>query len=263
MTKDIKNDKDNKITIEEHINMLLNKYNLKNDYRKYIAISIFFTLTRECFSWALVLFSMVVKENPDKLNYLAGILLFILAINIPIDRYYNKEKILFIEKIKMANIINYNERLMNLSKKDLLYFDLVEYFDIIRYLDNNLEEYLINLKCKYDIPIRFFTLIVISVTKNYYILIPLFLIFYNIVKHLNIKKVKIEAPIVNKIFPYEEKVRNYLINSKNYLVNDELNINYLNNKFFEFNNLNTNLSDINNKLDTKINIFFNPLIIKF
>ena len=258
MTTDKKTDKnktDTKITIDKHIDILLEKFNLKYYYNKYIFASVLSTLSKECFSWALIVFSIFVKENPDKLNYLAGILLVILALNIPIDRFYVKERTFFIEKIKLANIMYYNDRLVNLSKKDLLYFDLVEYFDLIRYLDHNLEEYFINIKCKHDIPIRFLTLIVIAITKNYYILIPLFFIFYNIVKTLNSSKVIMEEPYINKIFPYEEKVRNYLINSKNYLINDELNINYLNKKFYEFNNLSTTIDEINNKLDMKINVF--------
>ncbi len=244
----------NKITIEEHVDILLDTFDLKYDYNKYVFSSIISTLSKEGFSWALVLFSMIVKENPDKLNYLAGILLVLLAINIPIDRFYNKEKTYFIEKIKLANILYYNDRLSNLTKKDLLYFDLVEYFDLIRYLDHNFEEYFTNLKCKYDIPIRFFTLLVIAFTRDYYILIPLFFVFFNIVKMLNEKKVVKEEPYINKIFPYEEKVRNYLINSKNYLINDEFNSKYLNKKFYEFNNLQTTINEINNKLDMRINI---------
>jgi ABC-type lipoprotein export system ATPase subunit len=248
-------DKTNRITIEKHIDLLLDKYKLRYYYNRYVFASIFSTLLKESFSWALILFSIIVKEDPTKLSYLAGILLAILAINIPVDRFYIKERTFFIEKIKLANIMYYNDRLMNLSKKDLLYFDLVEYFDLLRYLDHNFEEYFVNIKCKYDIPIRFLTLIVIAVTKNYYILIPLFLIFYTIVKTLNNKKVIVEEPYINKIFPYEEKVRNYLINSKNYLINDELNINYLNTKFYQFNNLGTTINEINNKLDMKINFF--------
>ena len=244
----------NKITIEEHVEILLKTFDLKYDYNKYIFFSIISALSKEGFSWALVLFSMIVKENPDKLNYLAGILLILVAINIPINRMYNKEKTYFVEKIKLANILYYNDRLTNLTKKDLLYFDLVEYFDLIRYLDHNFEEYLVNIKCKHDIPIRFFTLIVIAITRDYYILIPLFFVFFYIVKMLNEKKVIKEEPYVNKIFPYEEKVRNYLINSKNYLINDEFNNNYLNKKFYEFNNLGTIINEINDKLDMKINI---------
>lgn len=239
--------------IENHISLLLDKYNLRSRYNFYIFISVTTTIARESFYWALLYFSEVVKKRPELLKLLASILIILIAINVPVERMYTYVKAKFMEEIKLANTNYFNDRLVHLSKKNILSFDLVEYFNTIRYLSYNLEEYIHNLKHKYEIPIRFITLIIIAVSKSFLILIGMFFIYYIIIKKLNEEKILKEQPLLKKFFDYENDIRNYLINSKNFLINDELNKEYLSSQFKNFEAINRTTMEVNNILDMKIN----------
>lgn len=239
--------------IENHISLLLDKYNLRSKYNFYIFISVLTTIVRESFYWALLLFSEIVKEKPQLLKILAMVLIVLIGINVPIERIYTYVRSNFMEDIKLANTKYFNDRIIHLSKENLLNFDLVEYFNTIRYLSSNIEEYIHNLKHKYEIPIRFITLVIIAVSKKFLILIGMFIIYFIIVYKLNEIKTLKEEPLLKKFFEYETNIRNYLINSKTYLINDEMNEKYLSDKFKEFESINKNTMEINNILDMKIN----------
>jgi len=70
--------------------------------------------------------------------------------------------------------------------------------------------------------------------KKFGLLIGLFALFYAIVKSLNEDKLENEKSLTKKFFFYENIIRNYIINGKNFLINDEFNKEYLTNNFFSF-----------------------------
>ena len=79
----------------------------------------------------------------------------------------------------------------------------------------------------YDIPLKFISLIIIAITKKFNLLIILFIIFYIIIKILNDNKNIEENILTQKYFKYDNIIRNYIINSKNLLINNNINENYL------------------------------------
>jgi hypothetical protein len=61
--------------IDQHISMIVNKYNLKYHYNKYIITSILSTIIREGYYWLLIYYNDIIKENPDKLKQVTILLL--------------------------------------------------------------------------------------------------------------------------------------------------------------------------------------------
>ena len=53
------------MNIKDHINLLINKYNLHFLYKKYIFISMSFTIIKESFQWFLIYLSIIVKQKPE------------------------------------------------------------------------------------------------------------------------------------------------------------------------------------------------------
>lgn len=247
--------------IDEHYNLLLDRFNLKKLHVKYISASLVTTIVREGFYWSLLYFSSLVKNNQDLLKKCSIALLIIFGLNVPVERYFNSVKADIIKEIKIANSNYFNDRIVRLSKKDLITFDLVEYFNVLDHLNENLEQYINNIKNKYDIPIRIVTLVIIAISKNFIVLIGLFFVFYMIVKVLNERKLQEETELTVQYFNYEKLIRNYITNSKNFLINSEFNRDYFDNNLDMYERTNEKISELNHSLDMNVNIFIFAFII--
>jgi ABC-type lipoprotein export system ATPase subunit len=247
--------------INQHFNLLLNKYDLIFLYYKYIVSSIIATTVKEGFYWLLLFFSSQVKNNPQYIKIYSIILIAFVGLNVPVERLFNSIKNQFIAQLKIANTLYFNERIIKMSKQEQLTFDLVEYFNILDHFNDNLQELVNNIKNKYNIPVRIISLIIVAVSKKFGLLIGLFAIFYALVKSLSERKLINEDNLTKKYFTYENIIRNYIINAKNFLINDELNQKYLNNNINKFENINLDITELNNKLDMKINILLFVFII--
>jgi ABC-type lipoprotein export system ATPase subunit len=243
------------MNIDDHVNILINEYNLDIYYKKFLIFSILTSCTRESFYWLLIYFSENVKLYPDLLLTYSGILIGLLIIHIPLERYLNNTKAEFSKELKTANTKYFFNRIIDINKKDILNFDLVEFNNVIEHFNDYFDQYIDNIKIKYDIPLRFISLIVIALNKKFNLLIGLFFIYYAIIKVLNEWKNIDESQLNNKVFSYENTIRNYIISSKNLLVNNELNTNYLNKNIHGLQDINFNINELNNNLDMKVNIF--------
>ena len=242
------------MNIDKHINLLLNKYNLTDLYNKFINSCIILLLFKESFNWLLLYFKDLVENTPKLINTFIIILISILIIIIPLEKKFNDYRIELIKEIKIANIKFFTDRLTKLDKNILLNFNLVKFYNIIEHFNDNLEQYFNNIKIKYELPFKFITIIFIAINKNFNLLIGLFAIYYSLVKVLNENKMLDEIELTKEYFKYDNIIRNYIINSKNLLINNELNNNYLINNIYNLENVNKNILKLNNKLDFKINI---------
>ena len=249
------------MNIEEHFDLLLDKYDLRSQYNKYIALSMLTTTLKESFYWLLIYFTEKVKNKPEMIAKYAILLLGTFGLNIPVERQFNYAKTELMKEVKLANNKYFNDRIINMSKKELLNFDLVEYFNILDHFNENLEQFITNLKNKLDIPIRCITLVIVALNKKFSILIGLFAVFYAIVKSLNENKLVEENKLSKDYFKYEGIIRNYLTNGKNFLINDEFNKEYLSKNFGEFERVNKDILTLNHNLDMKVNLIMFGLII--
>lgn len=247
--------------IEEHFDNILCKYKLDFMYKKFVGLSVLNTTVKEGFYWSLIFFSEIVKNNPEQIIKLSAILIGLLGISIPIERYFNYTKAEFLKQIKLANTKHFNDRIINMSKKELLNFDLVEYFNILDHFNENLQDYIMNLKNKYDIPVRIITLVIVALNKQFMLLIGLFAVFFIIVKEMNESKLIQETTLTKKYFHYEKTIRNYIINGKNFLINDEFNKEYLGKNYNTYEKIAKQIQELNNDLDMKINLVMFAFII--
>ena len=249
------------MNIDNHYDLLLEKYNLKDMHKKYIFFMVLTVTLRESFYWLLINFSDRVKTDQTLVSKYAIILVGVLGINIPVDRQFTHIRTEFIEKIKLANNNYYNDRIINMSKKELLNIDLVEYYNILDQFNKNLEQYIINMKKKYDIIIKSITLTVIAINKQFTILIGLFAIYYAFVRSLNEHKNIKEIDMAKDYFKYENIIRNYIVNGKHFLINDDFNKEYLIKNLSQYEQVNNNIQKLNNDLDMNVNMLMFGLII--
>ena len=242
------------IIIDEHLKLLLNKYNLNNLYNKYLFFIIVSIINGELFYWCLLYFNNLISTNKSIINNCSLILFFILFINIFTDYYFNKIKSKFLKEIKIANTNYYITNLMKLNKNSQLNFDLTNFYSIIHHLNDNLGEYIINLRIKYDIPFRFITLCIIKYNKKYYIILILFIIYYLIINKYYKNKLIEDIKLDKDIFNYDNNIRNYIINSKSLLINNQFNLDYISNKILNLENTNEIVSNNNNNVEFRSDI---------
>jgi ABC-type lipoprotein export system ATPase subunit len=251
--------------IEEHLNIIFKKYNLYTLYYKYVIVSIVSTLVREGFHWLLLYYTALVKENEENMRKYTTILLIFYFLNIPLDRYYNSIKSELCIEINKANYRYFNERVFNLSKSEILDFNLIDYYQTLFKLMVNTEDYIVNLKNKYDIPIRCLTIIIVALSKQtniiFYTLPIIFLLIMSIYK----KKLVVEVDLLEKSIESNNIIRDYISNCKNLLINDNINEDYLEKIMNNFMGYHTDVKVLNNNVLLKINLIvyiFIILIIK-
>jgi len=242
------------MNIDEHFNLLIKKYDLSLLYKKFIISNTLSRLLREGFYWTLLYFSNLVKEKPETLLQNSTILIVLLGLYIPSERLTSYYKSKLIEELKTGNSKYFNDKIINLSKDQILKFDLVEYYAILDHLNDNFENYIENIKTKNDIPIRFISLIIIALNKKFINLIGLFIVYYFVIRSLNENKFIKETELTQEYFNYDNIIRNYLVNSKNFLINNEFNKDYLSENLEIFNKIANSIAELNNNLDMNVNI---------
>ena len=242
------------MNIEKHFEILLKKYNLNNIFNKFKLITVIATLIIRGFHWVLIIFSEIIKDKPEAIQQYAIILVIIYSLNIPIQRMLKYITGLFLKELKIANTNYFNDKLKNMNKNDLLNFNLSEYHIILNSFNDNLEQYIMNIKTKYEIPFYYITIIIIALNKKNSLIVLLFVIFYIVMKVLNEIRIEKEIPLVKESINYENKIRDYILNSKLLLINNETNNEYLNNNIDANEKVKLEISEVNNKLDYNTNI---------
>jgi ABC-type lipoprotein export system ATPase subunit len=124
-------------------------------------------------------------------------------------------------------------------------------------LNKDFISYIANIRLYYDYFILFISMSIIALINSNSILIILSIIYAILVFYLNKKKNQIIEKYINDIIHFEERIRTYIINSKNNIINKNSNINHLNNKI---NNLYNAWSDLNN---INYNLIFYANILTF
>jgi ABC-type lipoprotein export system ATPase subunit len=247
--------------IKQHFKLILDKYDLNYLYIKYIGLSILNSVVKEGFYWALLYLADSVKTQPEMLSYYAGFLICLYGLGIPVKKYFMGVKIDFMKQLRIANFKHFNEKIINIRKDTALNFDLIEYFTSLNYFNDYFEEFIISEQIKYDIPIRCITLLIIAFSKNFNILLGLFSVFYAVIAVMNEHKLIIESKLTQELYDVENQVRNYVINSKQFIVNDDFNRKYVDENIDKAESINNDIFCLNNHLDMKVNIILFSFIL--
>lgn len=241
--------------VKSYVNFLLKEYNLKPLYYKFISFAIFASLIKESFYWTLIYFSIKL-DSKEHIKKVSALLLGILFLNIPIEREANKHRIELIRRLKNANNMHYLNKLKNTAKKDLMNLDLVLFLNTIQALNTHIQEYIINRKLLGDIPITFVSVVVIIVSRSLgnnnnngkAMLVILLIIFFILIVYLNEREIKKEIVVVEETMDYDNRIRDYIVNSKTFLMNNNFNQKYATDNIEEFNRLFSKMENMENTL---------------
>ena len=85
-------------------------------------------------------------------------------------------------------------------------------------------------------------------------LIILLIIFFLLIVGLNELEIKREIVVVEETMDYDNKIRDYIVNSKTFLMNNNFNKQYTSDKIEEFNRLFSKMENMENTLLTANNI---------
>jgi len=246
--------------VKSHINFLLKEYKLEPLYYKFVTFSLMTTLIKESFYWVLIYFTIKL-ESKQHIQKAAGILLSILLLTIPLDNLACSYKIELLRKLKDANNSYFINKLNNTSKKDLLGIDLVYFFNTLQILNIHIQEYILNTKILGEIPITFISVLIIVLSKNLgkshkgkILIVILFIIFFMLLIYLNEQEIKKEIVIVEDTLKFENFSRDYLVNSKTYLINNNFNNNYMMKNVEIYNKLNSTIEKMDNMHNSHTNL---------
>lgn len=242
------------MTIKEHINMILDKYNLKHLYNKYIAAVYVSLVMKEGFYWLLIYYNEFVKTNINKLQEITIMLLIIYGFNIPIDRLCVNTKDELCSELNKANYNYFNNIISNMSKIQLLNIDLVKYNNTLLKFNENMETYIKNIKNKLDIPIRSLNIIIIAYTKKYYSMYFILPLLYIIIIYIYNNKIITEEIVKKKEIDALNSYKDYITTSKNLLMNNNINNEYLQQIIQTCDNHSNDLKYIDKNINTKITL---------
>lgn len=241
------------MNIEKHFDLILEKYQLNGMYKKYIISSILSTITRESFYWVLLYLNDIIQENPSNLLQYSIFLICLYFLQIPMKDYATNTRIEFIKEIRLANIKFFSDMIIGIKKNKILSFDLIEYHNALDHFNDYFQEYILNLQIKYDIPIRCITLLVIAKSQNFPLLVGMCAVLFSIIIVLNMNKIIKESKLTKELYDIETQMRNYMINSKQFIVNNEFNRKYFDINANNAETVNMNIFNLGNNLDTTIN----------
>lgn len=232
--------------------MIIDKYNLNYLYNKYIITTIIATVIREGFYWLLLYYNNYIKDHPEKMKEASIILLIIYGLNSPAEKLYINSRNKLCSELDRANYHYFNNKILNISKDKLLNLDLIKYNNtLFRFIDN-IEDFIINIKNEYDIPIRSLTIIYIAFIKKYNSLYFILPILYIMIIHIYSKKILNEESTKEKELNAQNVIKDYIINSKNLLMNNSINTEYLQKLMILYDNHTNNLRYIDEDAHVKI-----------
>jgi ABC-type lipoprotein export system ATPase subunit len=180
-----------------------------------------------------------------------SILLLLYGLNIPLTSYMNRIQKQLSTELLLSNNIYFNERIIKISKQELLNFDLVRFFTVLTNIQEDITNFLVTMKYKYDIPIKMISVFILSIyNKNQIIIFILPLILFTFYK-LYKKNIKLMDNELTNMFNVETDIKNYIINSKFYLVNNLLNTKYIKNEYEKYTSFKMNIHNLINNLQFK------------
>jgi ABC-type lipoprotein export system ATPase subunit len=196
----------------------------------------------------------MLQKHPEKMQLFIVILVCIYGLNIFSQKNLYKKRNILVQKLNQSNIDFFQNKLLHMQKHTLLNFDFNRYFDTLTSIRSDFETYMITQKIKYDVPMKFITLIVIGINTQNPILIVLIPIFYLISVLLHNRNNEKTSSIIEDIYENENTIKKYMINSKLFIVNNELNAEYITEKVKELSNNTFKLNVLNSSIDTRIDV---------
>jgi hypothetical protein len=230
------------IEVSEYINILLKENDDNNSQILLHILSIIDLTLKESFFWALILLeNLNLMDNP-MFSYIA---FGILAISIPVDNIYRYSKNNFINKLQKYHYIYCFNKLKKMEKKYILQLDIAEYYNNIEIIKDNLIYELDKFELYSLMFLNTISIILILNMKHLEYLLPGLIIIFTIFSYLskNIEESEEKINDTNKEIIYY--IRNYILNSKGTIINDNFNLDFPINKI---DNVNVNKTEVNNTI---------------
>jgi hypothetical protein len=150
----------------------------------------------------------------------------LLALSIPIDNLYRYSKSNFMNKLEKYHYIHCFNKLNKMKKKDILQLDITEYFNNIEIIKENLISQIDKVELFTLMILNSISIIFILNLKHLEYLLPGLIIIFIIFHYLS-KNIEESEDINNdknrEIIYY---IRNFILNSKGTIINDDFNLNF-------------------------------------
>jgi ABC-type transport system involved in cytochrome bd biosynthesis fused ATPase/permease subunit len=236
--------------ITEYFHFLINKYSLKDLYYKFIIFYFLFIFTRESFFWTIILTTQNNVQDKKKMFKIIVTLFSILAIAIIFENISSKLKVKLECALNECHLEYSISYLNNLKGNDVLKMNLVEQFNNIEIIKGGLSNKIQELSLIMIIIATFITVLISSRRINV-ILVGSLIIFFNSLIYFSQKKnISLENDLNEENTENINKIRNYILESKQKIINKNFNFLYCQNLFKKYICNSMSLVKIENNINT-------------
>lgn len=250
-------------TINNHIDKIIKYGKIESYYSKYKNALIFNAFFKESVFWTIIYLNERLKQSQDDIKKYVGIIIMMYALTIPVGLYTIHSKHTFIKKFITKHNLYYKNKLEKVDKKVLLNFNFSGYFENLLVSRTDFDLFFNNEKYKIEIIVKIINLFVYALlNKRFSVLtfslVIVFLIIANNVQENNYKET--EFPTEDN-HDKEETLKKYMSNSKLFIINGELNHDYIHDIYDKMEENTDTINNSNLDADMKLAVLIFLIVI--
>jgi ABC-type bacteriocin/lantibiotic exporter with double-glycine peptidase domain len=236
--------------ISEYFDFLIKKYSLHPIYIKYIIYLYLFIFIRESFFWIIILTSQSKLQDKELMVKIIFILFSLLMISVIFENLYLKYKVTLKNSLNESHLKYSFHLINNCELKQVLSLNMVEQFTYIESVKNGLDDYVNKQQILCSLIATSITVLVSARKINVLLVSSLLVIFNSIIFAMQQKNIETEQHLNESNIENINKIRNYYIDSKQKIINNNFNFEYCFQIFNNYFKNNLTLVKIENSINT-------------
>lgn len=236
--------------ISEYFKFLLEKYSLNSIYIKYIIYLYLFIFIRESFFWIIIITSQSKLQDKELMMKIIFILFSLLIISVIFENLYLKYKVTLKNSLNESHLKYCFNLINNCELKQVLSLNMIEQFTYIESVKDGLNDYVNKQQILCSLIATSITVLISARKINVLLVSSLLVMFNSIIFVMQQKNMETEQNLNESNIEHINKIRNYYVDSKQKIINNNFNFEYCFELFKIYFNNNLTLVRIENSINT-------------
>lgn len=221
-------------SIGDYFQYLIDKCGLKPMYMQYLIVQVIYIFVRESFFWFLIIATQ--KKSTDyKYNRRFVIILFsILLLTVILEYFFNKIRIKFLYQLEKCHLDTSIDLLHTMNRDDLLQLSIHEYIQRLRNVTDGLRLYLQRQSLIISFVAIVITIILSLRRLNILLILGLLIVVNIVLYYLQKSMIERETDLVDRNMELNLDIDNYVLDSRQKILNNHFNRDYLNRLYYEY-----------------------------
>jgi len=236
--------------ISDYFDFLIKKYDLNRIYLKFMIYLYLFIFIRETFFWIIILTSQSKLQDKDLMLKIIFILFSLLMVSVVFENLYLKYKVILKNSLNESHLKYCFYLINNCELKQVLNLNLVEQFMYIESVKNGLDDYINKQQILCSLIATSITVLLSSRKINLLLVSSLLVTFNSIIFVMQKKNMNTEQELNESNIENVNKIRNYYVDAKQKIINNNFNLDYCLELFKSYFKNNLTLVKIENSINT-------------